>query len=75
MQPTEPRGTGCTTRDSANNNDLHLSALFFLGLDSLTIARPKFNQNNTMPLITSSEAPKGQEKSRLSQGLEMIVQM
>jgi hypothetical protein len=54
---------------------LSLTEIFFLGLDSLAIASPKFNQNNTMPLITSSEDPKAEEKSRLSQSLEMIAQM
>jgi hypothetical protein len=54
---------------------LSLTELFFLGLDSLAIASPKFNLNKTAPLIIASEEPNSQEQYRLLQTLETIERM
>ncbi|MGK7876216.1 MAG: DUF481 domain-containing protein [Xenococcaceae cyanobacterium] len=54
---------------------ISLYQLLFLGLNNPVIASPKFNQNNIIPLITSSEERELEKKSRLSQSLEIINEM
>ncbi|MGK7877447.1 MAG: tetratricopeptide repeat protein [Xenococcaceae cyanobacterium] len=52
-----------------------LGEMLFLGLERRVIATPKFNQDNTLQLITSSDERDFQEKSRLNRSLEMVNQM
>ena len=49
--------------------------LLFIGLFNPVIARTKFNQNNIIQSLKSSEEREIEEKSRLDQSLEMIDEM
>ncbi len=51
---------------------ISLCPILFVGLDNPVIASPEFNQDKTIPLITSSEVQDLEEKSRLDQSLDMI---
>ena len=54
---------------------ISLCKLLLVGLDNVVIASPKFRQNNTIQLITSSAEHELEQKSRLDQSLEMINEM
>ena len=51
---------------------ISLSQLLLVGFDNPVIASPKFNQDKTILLITSSEVQDLQEKSRLEQSVDLI---